>query len=137
MIYIDLLFAALVALLIAAVLIGVVGWRHPRQTGAGPAALFLFVFLLAVIWAGGVWSTPYGPPLWGSYWLPFLIVGLVSALIILALSPDARLPGEAPQVPPGPTDTEIVTAGILGLFGIFFWILLFAAALAVMLRYLT
>ena len=53
-------------------------WRRPWPFG-------LVVFLFA--WAGGVWLAPETSVNWLLYWLPFLMVGLVSALLIVAVSP--------------------------------------------------
>jgi len=33
---------------------------------------------------GGIWITPFGPLLWGITWLPFLLSGLIVALIFAA-----------------------------------------------------
>jgi len=140
MFFIDLLFAATLALVIAALLTGLMGWRHPRHPGGrAAAAVFLFFLLLAVIWAGGVWSEPFGPVLWGSYWLPFVYTGLLVALIILTLGAAAQPLNEPGAIiadtTPQTDEAEAVGMGITALFGFFFWVLLFTAAVAVTIRY--
>lgn len=47
-----------------------------------------FGFLLLVLlgsWAGGVWLVAFGPVISGTHWLPFLIAGIMVALLALAL----------------------------------------------------
>lgn len=143
MFLIDLFFAFLVALLIAVILAGPLGWRHPRGDSAVAASLFLFILLLAVVWAIGAWMTPYGPPLWGSYWLPFLFVGVMVALVILAIGaaadsswPPDKLPPKT-QVTPDPEikEAEAAAAGAAAIFGVIFWILLIAAIAAIIAAY--
>lgn len=145
MILIDLIFAVIVALLISLLLAGVMGWRHPRTAGAGPAMLFLFLLLLVVVWAGGAWSRPYGPPMWGGYWLPYLVIGLFVALVLLAIgaagateTKSRPLPRTAAQAEPTATDAEeeAVAVGLAGIFTVFFWVLLILGVLAIILRYI-
>lgn len=85
MFLIDLLFAFVVALLfflIFSVLI--------RGHRTGSTLLVFFLVLLFATWAGGVWLSPIGPPLWGVSWLSFILVGLFVALILAALIPPER-----------------------------------------------
>jgi hypothetical protein len=54
---------------------------------------FTIVFLAA--WAGGIWITPAGPAFLGIYWLSFLVIGLLFALLfemIAGLSRPRQLP---------------------------------------------
>ena len=92
MIFIDFLFAFFIALALAGILAAFTGDRRTRRTGALPLFLFLFFLLLMTTWAGGVWMTPFGPVLWGAYWLPFLAVAVIVALLLAALMPPARPP---------------------------------------------
>jgi len=138
MFLIDLLFAFVIALLLAGLIAGIGGWRHPNHPEAAPAVIFLFVVLLAVIWAGGVWSAPYGPAMWGAYVLPFVFIGLVTALIILALAPSTEVMRRDVVPPAEPaTETEVAAASALGVFGLFFWLLLIGALIAIILHYAT
>ncbi len=66
MFMIDFLFAILIALLLTAIFAG--GLRRHRF---GAALIFFFVVLLFGTWAGGVWITPIGAPMFGVSWLSF------------------------------------------------------------------
>ncbi len=114
MIALEILLALIVALLIAALLVG-----PGRRRAPGPLSGFVFMFILlfAIVWAAGVWVAPSGPTLWGVSWLMFLAAGLVLALLFAALLRPAT-PGEAAAVEPPPAG-EMATA-----FGLFFWLLL-------------
>jgi hypothetical protein len=50
---------------------------------------FLLIILLAS-WAGGIWISPFGPILWGATWLPFLLSGLIVALVFAAAASPER-----------------------------------------------
>ncbi|MFW6365262.1 MAG: hypothetical protein ACOC2H_02170 [Spirochaetota bacterium] len=84
MILYDILFAILIALLLAVLFSrsGRTGpWMWPwGGLWAGFITFFLVIFLAS--WAGGLWMTPFGPVLFGVYWLPFLLVGTFVALIL-------------------------------------------------------
>lgn len=157
MFLIDLLFAFVIALVAAAILAPLIA-GGTRSAAAGgvearaafwPAFMFVFLIVLAVTWAGGIWTAPFGPPLWGSYWLPFLIVGFVVALLIAAMIPRKRRrrrgrraagvaasPG-GPQgklAPTGPERAEDEDeAGLI--LGIFFWAVIMVLALAILIGY--
>ena len=51
--------------------------------------IFLIVFLIT--WAGGVWIRPFGPSFHGTYWLPFILSGVIASLLI-AITAHGRLP---------------------------------------------
>lgn len=129
MIWPDILFVFILALLFTLLVTGPFRWRYSRAEGVWPAAAFLFLVFLAVIWAAGVWSVPYGPALWNVYWLPFVLAGLFLALIILAISAAVR--------PPPTVETERAEAGLAALFGAFFWILILGSIAAIAIGYAT
>ncbi len=134
MFLVDLAFALLFAFLVAAVLAGLFGWRHParrEEDTAWPGAIFLFFLLFFLIWAGGAWVGPFGPLLWASAWLPFLVVGLVIGLVILAVAEPRRPRRPAPREP---LDEERATRGAM-IYGAFFWILLLVLLLAIVVAY--
>ncbi len=137
MILTDILFVFIIALFLTILLSYVFSWRHPRMPGTWPSALFLFLVLLAVIWAGGIWSDPYGPAWHNSYWLPFLLVGLFVALLILALGIATPPPGErrTMKVEPAAGD-EAVATGVVAAFSVFFWLLLLGAVTAITFYYI-
>jgi hypothetical protein len=86
MFLIDLFFVFVIALVLSLFLAVFMGWRPPgrMETTAWVSTLFLFIILFLAVWAGGVWIIPFGPPLWGGYWLPFFVVGLVISFLLLA-----------------------------------------------------
>jgi len=68
------------------ILFAVLGRR--ARSYAGILIFFTVVFLAA--WAGGVWIGPVGPRLLGVYWLSFVVVGLVFALIQEAFAASSK-----------------------------------------------
>jgi hypothetical protein len=80
----DVLMALAVALLVTLIFSAVLRTRGPW---ASAPVFFVLVFLAS--WAGGLWITPFGPPVFGIYWLPFLAVGALCALL-LAVIPGRR-----------------------------------------------
>lgn len=139
MILLDLLFAFLMALILAALLTGPAGWRHPRRPDGWGTGLFLFLLLLPVIWAGGVWLSPMGPPVGGSYWLPLVVVGVMVALLVLAIGSsggpttlrDNARAGAETGAGTEPDVNEAAALGITALFGFFFWLLLLAGVVGI------
>lgn len=89
MFLIHLITAAIVAILLSILLAGLFNWHRPGYPEAsfGATLLFLFIFLLLPIWAIGAWLIPAGPMLYGSPWMGFFFVGLLLALMVLALAP--------------------------------------------------
>ena len=85
MILMDVVFALIIALLL--VLIFTIIFRA-KPPDFGSVAFFLIVFLSS--WAGGIWLTPIGPVSWGVYWLPFLLVGVMVALLLAAVHPPPK-----------------------------------------------
>ena len=131
MFFVDFTFAFLFALLLASVLTALFGSRGVQRAGGWPVFFFLFVLLLMMTWAGGAWVAPFGPMFWGGYWLPFLAVGFVIALLIAAMMPAARAPRTEREAVDQP-GAEEATALVLGAF---FWILLIVMIIAVVVRY--
>ena len=74
----DLAIALIFTLLIGLFFLGC------RRCGPWQGLGWFFMLLFLFTWAGGVWTGPYGPVLWGYYWLPFFIVGIVFALLLAA-----------------------------------------------------
>jgi hypothetical protein len=118
--------ALLVAAGLSAVFIAVFRKRDPW------GSLLFFIANFLASWAGGLWFTPLGPSVGGVYWLPYLIVGVIFALILLA------------AVPPMPPDTTIQLLGKGERSGeakksmvqmIYFWIMAFALIVLIVYRY--
>jgi hypothetical protein len=75
----DLLFALGIGLILTAVFAGLFGRSGPW---ASIPVFFALIFLAA--WAGGVWIAPMGPVIFGVYWVPFVVFGLIFALLLAA-----------------------------------------------------
>lgn len=90
--------------------------------------MFLIIVFLGA-WAGGLWIRPFGPTFYDVAWVPFLIAGLVIALL-LAASASARYP--RPRNPAGEAAYE---GEIAAAFGIFFWLVLVGPVVTVVLSY--
>lgn len=81
MFFVHFIFALLAAAILSAVF--ALGFRR-----SGPWSLTVFfIVLFLASWAGGIWFTPVGPVLWGTYWFPFLGVAFIFALLLIALAP--------------------------------------------------
>ena len=133
MFLLELLFAFIIALVLSALLVLILR-REATQTGF----LWLFLIIFLGSWAGGVWVRPFGPPLWGIHWLPFLSSGLIVALIFTV---------SAPQRPPRSRhetlkmlerirrEKEFKKVTYITLSS-FFWVLLVVLIAAIIIRYL-
>lgn len=128
MFFADFLFALCIALLLSAIFTLVFGRRGPWES---VLVFFLLVFLAS--WAGGVWLSPFGPVLWGSYWFPFLVAGFVIALV-LASMPPGRSESTVDLVEQAEEERE--AKALLSALGIFFWILILALLAAIIFGYL-
>jgi hypothetical protein len=86
MLLIDLGLALAVSLVLSWLLLRFVQehgpWRKPWLFG-------MVIFLFA--WAGGAWIGPGLESGWVTYWIPFVLVGLVTAVLIVAVSPRHEL----------------------------------------------
>lgn len=82
MFWTELLFLIAVATLFT--LVFVVGLRRPGPWAAW-WTFFLVIFLAA--WAGSLWLAPVGPIFFGIYWLPIMLVSLVFAVLLAAVTP--------------------------------------------------
>ena len=133
MIVLELLFAFIIALVLSTLLMLI--WRlEGKRTGF----IWLFLTILLSSWAGGVWVRPFGPPLLGIHWFPFLSSGLIVALIFAVF---------APQRPPKNRnetlkmldrirrEKELKKATYFTLSS-FFWGLLFLLIVSIIIRYL-
>lgn len=127
----EMLLAILLALVVFAVLAP--SRRYRSDTGA-PILLFFLPLLFLLIWASGSWLTPVGPPVAGVYWLSFLIPALFLLLLLFALSTPSAPPRREGEVAPANAEEE-AAAGTAIAFGIFFWLLLVGAIVALILRY--
>jgi hypothetical protein len=122
----------LTALVIAAIL-GLILVTGLRRTGPWPAALGFLLLITLAAWAGGIWIPPFGPRLWGVALVPFLIAGILVALLLAALTPPRE-----PSTVHFQTRTEkrIEERSPSGIWNIFFFSLLTALAVIIAVRYL-
>lgn len=94
MLLIDLGLAFAVSLLLSWIFLRFV---HEHGPWRRPWAFGLVIFLFA--WAGGAWIAPGLSGGWLTYWLPAVLVGLVTAVLIVTVSPrhDLRTKEDADQ----------------------------------------
>ena len=133
MFLIDFLVALAVALLLTVIIAALFG-----STGPWPYAWLAFLLILLVAWAAGTWARPIGPPLWGVYWMPFLVFGLVVALVIAAATPPdggRRLSGEVPVSPEAAAREEGASDETAVAVGMGVWILFIVLLVALVLGY--
>lgn len=144
----ELLFIFLFTLLLVSLLVPVGGYRTYRDrfsgrrvsisdepsdvdtgAGVGMAMLFLFFILFPLILAGNVWIGPRGPMFMGVSWLPIVAIGIILTLLFAAILP------RPPKVDPAKTRDEVAEETVVGLFGGFFFLLLFVALAAIVIGY--
>jgi hypothetical protein len=130
----DLVFIVIFALVLSVFLTWAVGWRHPAESRtAGLSILFLFIILMFTMWAGSAWIPPWGPVFFGSAWLSLLVIGLIIALLVLAVSEPVRRPKTLEVVEENTAGKPVERTTP---FGMFFWILLLVLLLAIVLSYI-
>lgn len=133
MFLIDLLFAFLIALIFAAILSTSYRGRGVQRAGAWPIFLVFFILLLLATWAGGVWIVPFGPPLWGAYWLPFVVTGIIVWLIIAAFAWEP--PRRSPRTDRVAADQAAEDEGVAVALTVFFWIVIIVLLVSVFSHY--
>ena len=122
-------FAVVVAIIFTAMLLAI-GRGGAYERANASTALLLFLVLLLVAWAGGIWLNPIGPQLFGAAWLPFLFMGFVAALLIAAMSPGRR-PRSRLEAEEAAEAHEVVDTA----FTAFFWIFAVCLIAAITLHY--
>ena len=100
-----------------------------RGSWASFPLFFLIIFLAA--WAGGVWVTPIGPPMWEVYWLPFLVAAVLFAFLLAAVTPSERPPQSSLEA--WEQTRELATTALV--VETFFWLLVVSFILIILLRY--
>ncbi len=121
MIFTSFVIALLIALIVSLVFPG----KQRQLPWAGFWPLFLMTFLL--VWLGGVWLVPFGPAVYGFYWAPFVVTGIVLALLIAAVT----LPSPAEVRVDRSREAKIVTAAV----SVFFWVLIIGAIIGIIGKY--
>jgi hypothetical protein len=131
MFLIDLLVAIVIALIFASILSSSSRKRGVHRAGAWPIFVFFFLLMLFATWAGGVWLVPFGPFIWGAYWSPFVVVGIIVWLLIAAIAwePPRRLQ----KMESIAQDQQDEGVGIA--LTVFFWIVIIALIIGVFSHY--
>lgn len=96
--------------------------------------LLFFVIVMLAAWAGGLWLTPFGPTVFGTTWVPAVLVGLFFALLLAAAAASLGTPVYRGDVIE-PETVESQEAGARGV-SLFLWILVLFLILAVLAGYL-
>ncbi|MEJ2683839.1 MAG: hypothetical protein P8Z71_05535 [Candidatus Sulfobium sp.] len=120
MFFLDLSYVLVITLVLTAVF--AVGFRRQRTW---PVVLVFFVILFLATWAVGAWIRPPA----GMSWLPYLVVGLLFALLLTALIPLSRAVRNDRS-----KEAEEKTVAIV-VFDLFFWILVIGLIAAIIVRY--
>jgi hypothetical protein len=124
----HLLLSFLVALFLSLLLIP---FRRPRtvqaKTSKAVGVLFLFFILFLGTWAGGLWMMKFGSPWLGVYWVPFLVAGLLVALVVAATDRSSWRINERKHA----ESDRVEHAALAATFGLLSWILIMALVLAI------
>jgi len=129
MFFLHFLYALFFALVLTAAFFALFRTKGPWSS----IVLFFLVIFLAA-WAGGAWLAPFGPGLWGISFLPFLLVGLVFALLLAAAAPSEEEDSTVELVDPKEIREEKTTA--VRALGLFFWVLIGALLVIIIARYI-
>jgi hypothetical protein len=127
MFWVDFLVVFFIALLLAAIFgIGI------RKQPIGADLGIFFLLLLLLTWAGGLWLAPIGPPVWGSPWLSFLLVGFLLVLLFAALTPPYRQPRNPRKVEQERQQAYQAAIAV----NAFLWVLIISLILVIFIAYL-
>lgn len=121
MYWFDFLLIAILAIGLSTILTSGLHWRHPaNRKSTTSSLLFLLIIFALMMWVGGSWL-PASSYIWlgSTAWLNILLIGVLIALLVLALAIPAKPNLEETNVES--ENPEEVVAGTI--FGIFFWIL--------------
>ncbi|MFA5038793.1 MAG: hypothetical protein WC732_03845 [Candidatus Omnitrophota bacterium] len=122
----DFLIVLLVTLVLTALFTGGL-----KRRGPWASSFSFFSILLLSTWGIGLWIIPFGPAFLGVYWLPYLLLGLVLALLLSAATP-TRPPRNAREAI-AQAETSL---GIEKNLDAFFWVLLGILVLGILSTYL-
>ncbi len=80
------IFAELVFALAIALFLTIIFTLFMRRDRSKRRVLVFFWAVFLAAWAGGIWITPAGPTFLGIYWLSFLVIGVLFALLFEVIS---------------------------------------------------
>ncbi len=130
MIFLEILFAIIIAILFSLFLGVLLGWQLPGRGGLWPSLMFLFFLIFIATFAGGYWLRPIGPALWGINWISILLIGFVVMLLAAAIVPPRRPRNTREAIRQAEERAETEWS-----LGIFFWLLLLVFGIAIIARF--
>ena len=133
MIVFEILLSIVLALILAAVLVGPGSRRAP---GPGAGFIFFLVILFLVTWAGGVWVHPIGPPLGGISWIGFVAVALIFGLLLAVLIPPTPRAARLEKPVPSERVEQEAAEATAAVFGCVFWLAVIVLAMSIISRYI-
>lgn len=122
-------FSLVIALSVSLILSTFLRKQAPR---AGFFFFFLMLFLITL--AGGLWIKPFGPTIYGVFWVPLLIIGLFAGLFLYHSTPD-RLPRnrqERMQRRQDQRETRQLEQLTYVTLDVFFWIIIFLLIISIL-----
>lgn len=122
----------LVALFFAAFFVAIFGVAFRRQRRGAELGVF-FILLLLIIWAGGIWLKPFGPPVGSTYWIGFFVVGFIFALLITALLAAGRR-GRNHEAGRRQEESQLRRAVYMA--DVFLWVLIVSLIMAILIYYI-
>lgn len=123
----EFLFALVIGLVLTTIFSVLINKTRKWQT-----ILLFFVILFLATWAGGIWIRPFGPALLGVYWLPFMVIGLIFALLLTMLLPNK--PPRTTKEASKKAETAIIADK---LFKLFLWILFIVLVVSIIVAYVS
>jgi hypothetical protein len=123
----HLFFALMTALGLSAVFIA--GFR---KRGPWDNYLLFFAVVFLGSWAGGIWFSPLGLARAGVPWLPFLIAGLIFALLLAAVASPFPQDTTVQFLERGEKSPEKRKRMVLG---VYFWLLIFGLVVLIFIHY--
>lgn len=127
MFVIDLITALIIGLLFAFIVYALIDFER-----GWAAWLPLFLLFFFIPWGAALWIPAFGPPVFGAFWLPPLVIAFFIFLLVAALSPPRRPLTRSARV----AEAREAYALNIGL-SVFFWILIIASAIGIIVAYAT
>ncbi len=79
----QLVFSLIVALILSYIMSLVL-----RRRGSKGGFFFFFLMLFLITFAGALWIRPFGPSLYGVFWLPIIFICLIGGLFLYHAAPN-------------------------------------------------